>query len=211
MKQLVIIGAGGMGRSLYIIAKNSRGYLSQFNIKGYLDDNIHSLEGFEGYPPILGTIRDYQIKENDVFVCSIGDAATKEKICTAFAQKGAAFWTLIHNTAIVYDTAVIGLGSIVTEYACIGADCVVGEHSLIQSYAVVGHDCRVGDYARIDTHVTCVGGTIVGKGATIHTSSVINQKVTIGEDATIGALSFVIRSVKPCTTVCGNPAKKLEF
>ena len=211
MKHLVIIGGGGMGRSLYCIAKNSKGYMVDFDIKGCLDDNLLSMEGFEGYPPMLDTISNYQPAEDDVFVCSIGNAATKEIICSEFAKKGATFISLIHKTAEIYETAVIGAGCVITEFACIGADCKVGNHALIQSYAAVGHDCLVGDFARIDTHVTCVGGTVIGKGATIHTGSVINHKVTVGENATVGALSFVIRSVKPGTTVCGNPAKKLEF
>ena len=211
MNNLVIIGGGGMGRSLYCLAKNSIGYQKDFIIKGYLDDNLHSMEGFEGYPPLLDTISDYQPVEDDVFVCSIGNASTKEIICNEFAKRGAIFYSLIHNTAVVYETAKIGAGSIITEYACIGADCVIGEHALIQSYAAVGHDCRVGDFARIDTHVTCVGGTVISKGATVHTGAVINHKVIVGENATVGALSFVIRSVKSGTTVCGNPARKLEF
>lgn len=211
MKHLVIIGGGGFGRSVYCIAKNSKGYLVDFDIKGFLDDNMSSLDGFDGYPPLLDTIDAYRPKVDDVFVCSIGDAATKEIVCEKFAKKGVTFYTLIHKTATIYETARLGRGCIITEYTCIGADCIVGDHSLIQSYAVIGHDCKIGDYARIDTHVTCVGGTVICKGATIHTGSVINHKVTVSEHSTVGALSFVVRNVKSGTTVCGNPARRLEF
>ena len=209
MKQLVIIGAGGMGRSIYSIAKNDVGYQRDFEIKGFIDDNAHALDGFEGYPTFLGSIQDYQIEQEDVFVCSIGDVRTKKKVCDYLASKGAVFQTLIHHTAIVYDGARIGSGCVISEYASIGADCMIGENTLIQSFAIVGHDCRIGNYVRIDTHVTCVGGIEVKDGATIHTSSVINHNVVVGEGATVGALSFVIRKVKPYTTVWGNPAKLL--
>ena len=53
MKQLVIIGAGGMGRCTYCIAEQSIGYGEDFQIKGFLDDNIHALDAFAGYKPVL--------------------------------------------------------------------------------------------------------------------------------------------------------------
>ena len=72
MKHLIIIGAGGMGRVMYDMARECIGYKTEYDIKGYIDDNIHSLDDFSGYPPILGTISEYQPQENDIFICSIG-------------------------------------------------------------------------------------------------------------------------------------------
>lgn len=211
MKHLVIVGAGGMGRSVCVNTKGSVGYGEDFDIKGFIDDNIHSLDGFKGYPPMLGTIQDYQIEEDDVFACSIGNTQIRKKLCEYLIGKGAKFMTIIHKTAHVGDNAIIGDGCVIGNYANISPDTIVGRNCLIQDSAIVGHDCKVGDYVRIDNHCTCVGGTVICNGATIHTSSVINHKVTVGENATVGALSFVVRNVKPGTTVCGNPACKLEF
>ena len=65
MKQLVIIGAGGMGRTVYDLAVESIGYGTEYTIKGFIDDNLASLEGFPNYPPMLGTISDYQPAEDE--------------------------------------------------------------------------------------------------------------------------------------------------
>ncbi len=75
MKSLVIIGAGGMGRTIYDIARECVGFNTEFIIKGFIDDNINALDSLNGYPPLLGTIVDYIPSENDVFACSIGGAA----------------------------------------------------------------------------------------------------------------------------------------
>ena len=211
MKHLVIIGAGGMGRSLYCIAQGCFGYNEEYDIKGFIDDDLKSLEEFNGYPPMLGTIRDYKIEDGDIFVCSISTNNTKRTICENLINKGAMFQTLIHRTAIIGKNAEIGEGSIISNYVIISPDSKIGKNSLIQDFAVIGHDCIVGDYVRVDTHCTCVGGTELCEGATIHTSSIINHHVVVGKDATVGAMSFVIRKVKPGTTVCGNPARKLDF
>lgn len=209
MKKLIIVGGGGMGRSVYCIAKGSIGFEEEFTIKGFIDDNIHSLDGFDGYPPVLGTIDGYEAEEGDVFVCSIGNTKTKKIVCEKLKTKGAKFFTLIHKTAIVRQNAKIGDGCIIADFASVGADCKIGESCLIQTFSIAAHDCKIGNYVRIDTHSTCVGGVVVEDMATIHTTAVVSHKVVVGEGAVVAAMSFVIKKVMPYTTVYGNPAKTL--
>ena len=210
MRRLIIIGAGGMGRTLYSNALECRGYGEVFEIKGFLDDNLQALDGFAGYPPVLGTIREYQPQPDDVFVSSIGGAARRACMEEIIAR-GGEFFELIHKTARVYQNARLGKGNFIGAYTVIGNDAVIGDYNMIQSYTVIGHDVRIGSWNRIDTHVTCVGGIVIEDDVDIHTSAVINHGVTVGAGARVGALSFVIRKVKPGTTVCGNPAKKFEM
>lgn len=208
MKQLIIIGAGGMGRTLYDMAHESVGFGTEYEIKGFIDDNTAALDGFENYPPMLGTISGYQPKEDEVFVCSIG-GGSRRKCMEEIIARGGSFLTMIHKTARIGTNVEIGEGTIVGAFTSIGADAKVGRYNLIQSYTVVGHDSRIGDWNRIDTHVTLVGGTIVEDEADIHTSAMINHKVVVESNSRVAACSFVIRRVKSGTTVMGNPAKKL--
>ena len=208
MKQLIIIGAGGMGRTFYDIARESIGYLTDYVIKGFIDDNTMALDGFNNYPPLLGTISDYIPQADEVFVCSIGGAA-RRKCIEAIIARGGSFMTMVHKTARLGTNVVIGEGTVIGAYTTIGADAQVGRYNLIQSYTVVGHDSRIGDWNRIDTHVTLVGGTIVEDEVDIHTNSMINHRVVVESNSRVAACSFVIRRVKSGTTVIGNPAKKL--
>ena len=210
MKNLIIIGAGGMGRPFYSHALESRGYGEEYVVKGFIDDNLQALDGFAGYPPVLGTIREYRPEPDDVFVSSIGGPARRACMEEIIAR-GGVFIELIHKTARVYQNARLGKGNFIGAYTVIGNDAVIGDYNMIQSYTVIGHDVRIGSWNRIDTHVTCVGGIVIEDDVDIHTSAVINHGVTVGAGARVGALSFVIRKVKPGTTVCGNPAKKFEM
>lgn len=208
MKHLIIIGAGGMGRTMYDMAQESYGYNTEYDIIGFIDDNINALENFCNYPPILAPIQGYQPKSDEVFICSIGGIARKSCMEEIIA-KGGQFLTMIHSTARIGTNVQIGEGTIVGAFTTIGADAKVGKYNLIQSYTVIGHDSVVGDWNRIDTHVTLVGGTIVQNGVDIHTSAMISHNVTIENKSRVAACSFVIRRVKEGTTVMGNPAKKL--
>lgn len=208
MKQLVIIGAGGMGRTLYDMAKESVGYGTEYEIKGFLDDNLSALTKFENYPPMLGTVSGYRPQADEVFVCSIGGRA-RRKCMEELIAKGGQFLTMIHNTARVGTNVQVGEGTVIGAFTTLGADAHVGKYNLIQSYTVIGHDSRIGDWNRIDTHVTLVGGTIVEDESDIHTGAMINHNVTVESNSRVAACSFVIRRVKSGTTVMGNPAKRL--
>lgn len=209
MKNLIIIGAGGMGREVYNLATQCVGYKTEFEIKGFLDDNLNVLERFEIYPPVIDTVQNYKVEEEDVFVCSIGSVKQKKVCIEKIRNRGGVFISLIHPTSLIDKTVKLGIGAIVFSYAQIGSGAIVGDYVLIQSYSGIAHDVILGDYSRIDVHALCVGGVHVGNSVTIHSGAVVNHKVVIEDDATIGAMSFVIRNVKAGCTVCGNPAKRL--
>jgi len=208
MKNLIIIGAGGMGRTIYSNALESVGYGEKFVVKGFIDDNMQTLDGFPNYPPVINTIRDYQPQTDDVFVSSIGGAA-RRPCMEEIIRRGGEFMELIHRTARIYTNAKLGKGNFIGAYTVIGNDAEVGDYNMIQSYTVIGHDAKIGNWNRIDTHVTCVGGIVIEDEVNIHTSAVISHNVKIETGAHVGALSFVFRKVKAGTTVMGNPAKKL--
>ena len=208
MNNLIIIGAGGMGRTLYSNALESIGCNEQFVVKGFIDDNLNALVGYPNYPPIIDTINDYVPQVNDVFVSSLGGVSRRlcmEKII----RKGGEFIELIHKTARIYNNARLGKGNFIGAYSVIGNDAEIGDYNMIQSYTVIGHDAKIGNWNRIDTHVTCVGGIVIEDEVSIYTSAVISHNVRVGTGAHVGALSFVIKSVKAGTTVMGNPAKRL--
>lgn len=208
MNKLIIIGAGGMGRTIYSNALESIGYGEKFIVKGFIDDNLNALDGFNNYPPILDTIKDYRPQQEDVFVSSIGGTA-RRTCMEEIISRGGEFMELIHQTARIYTNVKLGKGNFIGAYTVIGNDAKIGDYNMIQSYTVIGHDAKIGNWNRIDTHVTCVGGIEIEDEVNIHTSAVISHNVKVETGAHVGALSFVIRKVKAGTTVMGIPAKKL--
>lgn len=211
MKDLIIIGAGGMGRQVCLFAQSCEGYNKEYVIKGFLDDNPHAMEGFDGYPPLLGSVDEYQIQPDDIFFNSIGDVEAKKKCIKKILDKGGEFITLIHPTANVSSGTKVGKGCMIAARVGIGTEGEVGDFCLIQDNAIIGHDVHVGNFCRIDCNVVLIAGVKLDDGVCVHTSSVINHNVHVGEEATVGAMSFVIRNVKPGTNVQGNPAKRIIY
>lgn len=208
MKNLIIIGAGGMGRTVYSNAIESVGYGEKFTVKGFIDDNLKALDVFPNYPPVIDTIRDYQPQEDDVFVSSMG-GASRRSCMEEIIRRGGEFITLIHKTVRLLTNVKLGKGNFIGAHTVIGNDAEIGDYNMIQSYSVIGHDAKIGNWNRIDTRVTCVGGVVIEDEVSIYTSAVISHNVVVETGAHVGALSFVIKKVKAGTTVMGNPAKKL--
>ncbi len=209
MKDLIIIGAGGMGRTMYDLARESLGYGIEFQIKGFIDDNISALNGFIGYPPIVGTISAYCPEANDVFACSIGGHA-RRRCMESLINRGAEFISLIHETARIGSNVKIGKGNLVGSFTIVAADAIIGDYNFIQSMTIIGHDVVVGNWNRIDSQVMMVGGIILGNYNMVHTGAMINHNVHIGNDCTIGACSFVTMDVENGSTLFSTPARRLK-
>jgi len=209
MKDLIIIGARGYGRELYDIAIQCREYNTEWTIKGFLDDKDDALQGFEGYPPVLGSVEAYEVQENDVFTCALGGVEFKKKYISMVVEKGGNFVNIIHPTVIVSSHAQIGKGFIGSAYAFVSSNAVIGDFVTVQTHAAIGHDVKIGDWSVINSFVFFGGFCQVGSGVLIGAGARIIPRSKIGDNAVVGIGSIVMRTVKPNTTVFGSPAKEI--
>lgn len=209
MKNLVIIGSGGFGRECYAIALACIENGAKLKVKGFLDDNGEALSGYENYPSIIGSLSTYEIQEDDVFVCAIGNPKTKEKCTNLILEKGGEFINLIHPKSIIGLNCKMGKGCIMMPNTLIGQDVAVGDFVTFDGYSSVGHDVVIGNYCHFSPFAFVAGGSKVGFRVMIQPGArvIINKK--IGNDVIIGVGSVVIRNLKEGVTVFGNPAKQI--
>ena len=211
MKNLLIIGARGWGREIYNMLPDCIGYGTDYTIKGFLDDKVDAMEGMPGYPEIIGSVENYEIQEDDVFICALGDAHWKKHYAEIIMNKGGKFINIIHNTASIGRNTQIGLGCIITDNVGISCDITIGDFVTFQSYTIIGHDARIGNYCHLGCRSFMGGYSVLGDTTTIQTNSIILPHVIIGKNCMVGAGSVVIKKVKDDTTVYGNPATVLKF
>jgi len=207
MKEIIIVGAGGFGReALYLIKEIDN---PNWTIKGFIDDNLNALDGIECEYKVIGSIRDWKPKDNEVFAIGIASSRAKEAVTKLLKEKNAKFITLISPKANVYKYSEFGEGCIVTSGSMIG-DCVkIGNFVNIAS-AMIGQDSTIDDYSTITGYVN-VASAHIGKRVFIGSHSVILHGRKIGDDAFVCAGSIVFNHVKPSTKVFGNPAKILRI
>ena len=209
MRELLIIGARGFGREAFHIFLTSRLYRDgEVKVKGFLDDDSHALDNLNGdWPPILGPVESYEIKENDVFFCAMGDSHCRKHYADIIENKGGRFISIIHRAALIDPSATIKEGSIVGALACISANVTIGKHVLIQAFSDLGHDSSIGDFATIGAYVFLGGGASVGTLSTMQTKSSILPHKSVGQECMVGIGSVVMKNFKDGVHVFGNPAR----
>lgn len=71
VKNLIIVGASGFGREVLQWVKHCNLVGAGWNIKGFIDDNLNALDGYECDYKIIGSIKSYEIQQDDFFVLAI--------------------------------------------------------------------------------------------------------------------------------------------
>ena len=210
MEHLVIAGAGAMGRELYWNAISSKGYNKTFDIKGYIDDMAdEAQENLQ--KPLLGSIDEYKIQKEDVFICAIGNTKARENVVEKLKKKEAKFLSLIHNTAILQGNISFGTGIYLGPFTVIGDHACLGDHVMLNTHSAIGHDAIIGEYTCIMSYVDITGGCKLGKRVFLGSGSRMVPNSKIGDDAYIGVGSVVLRRVQEGKKVFGNPAKIYEI
>lgn len=211
MKNLIIIGARGYGREVHDLAKQCSGYNTEYTIKGFLDDKSEALDGFENYPEIISGVEEYEIQDNDVFVCALGSVQWKKHYVELILSKGGEFINLIHPSSALNTNAVIGNGVLIFMYSNISNDCVIDDFVTIQGFVGLGHDTKIGKWSHLNSYSFTGGFAVLEEEVCLNTRATILPNITVRKGATVGAASLVIKNVKEGTTVFGVPAKVLSF
>lgn len=206
MNKIIIVGAGGFGRELLQWIKDINAAKPTWKIAGFIDDDLHALDGVETDTPIIGTIKDWQPKEDEEFALAMGSPALKRKIVGVLKSKGAKFATIIHPTALLSPFAHYGEGFIMFPYSKLSCNSIVGDFVTLLS-TPIGHDNVIGEYTVISGGCNIVRNVKIGKDVFLAAGVCIAQDVVIGDGAYLGLGSVVLKDVAPGVKVFGNPAR----
>lgn len=210
MKKIIIIGASGFGRELVQWIEDINNITPEWEILGFIDDNKEALDCYKCDYKIIGSIKDWEPKEDEYFACALAFPAVKKKVVTLLKDKGGKFATLIHPTALINKYAEIGEGVIITPRSNVNANAKIGNFVSILGSGI-GHDAIIGDYSTLSGRCSINGHVQIGSQVYVACGVSIAPSKKIGDEATIGIGSVVISNVKAGTTVFGNPAKKINL
>ena len=210
MKKLIIVGASGFGRELLMTIKEINRVDEEWDVLGFIDDNLNALDGIDCTHGILGTINEWDCEGDALFAMGIADPQTKRLVATKLKERGAKFANILHPTARIADETKIGEGLVLFSYADISVNCRIGDFVFVNSFAQVGHDSIIGDYCTLFPTCSVAGGGALGEGVLIGTGASTYPNISIGNGATVGMNSAVIRNVKDGATVMGVPAKRIR-
>ena len=207
MKGLLIAGAGGHGK---VVAEAAQAMGSWEHI-AFVDDRHAQLTEILGLP-VLGSIDDaprFRSEYADAVV-AIGNASVRLQVMDRLAAQGFGLPVVVHPSASVSPSAVLGAGTVVFAMAAVNACTVIGRGGIVNTGATVDHDCRIGEGVHVCPGAHVAGDVILDDAVWVGIGASVVNGLHIGRDVIIGAGAAVVSNVEDGVTVAGVPAKVVK-
>ena len=190
-EELIVVGAGGLGREVFDIA-----HAAGRSVAGYLDDNAPSLGPVDSADPQAGE-----------YVVAVGDPVVRMDIVRRLTARDCRFTSVIHPTAVIGSRTTIETGTVIAAFAYVGPDARIGEHSVLNVHSLVGHDSHLGSFCVLSPFATVNGECAVEAGVFMGAHAVAGPRVRVGKRSKLAAGSVVCGDVEPGSLMVGNPAR----
>lgn len=210
MKNIVIVGAGGVGRETSLIIQQINELESTWNLIGFIDDDVNSWGNVvNGYPVIGGMDSLEKLSLDTYVVVAIANYEVKKRIVNKINNRFK-FATIVHPRVWLHDYMILGEGTIIYEGAILTTNIKVGNHVIISPKCGIGHDSIIKDYVSLLWNVNISGNDIIEEGVMMGSASTVIQGKMIGKGSTVGAGAVVIDNIDSYSTVVGVPAKVIK-
>ena len=149
-KRLLIVGTGGQGRLCREIALA----MGCFEKIDFIDDNSGLAVGR------LSEIENLRSEYNCAFV-ALGNNRLRSEVTEKLEALDFEIPVLIHPTAYISPSAVLGNGSVIAPKTVINTGAVLGKGCIASIGALIDHDCSIGSFVHINTGAICMAGSKV--------------------------------------------------
>lgn len=180
-KKYVVIGSGDISKNLCQYP-NVIGYVKHSKL-----DEIIDL----GTNKIISNVNP-SIHEG---IIGIGKCKYKEESFNEWQEKGYKFGTLIHHTAYVDSSAIIGEGTVIMPLSYVDQGSVIGKGTIIGGQSCV-HYGSIGDFSHFGFQVKILPRSNIGNLTFIGTGATVLEKKIIGKNCVVGANSIVKMNLK---------------
>lgn len=211
MKNIVIVGAGGLGREILCYVKDCIKFGANWEVKGFIDDNKESLKNYPWCDKIISTISDYTLDVDDELIIAICEPKVKKGVIKSLKQKGAKFASLIHPTCTIGENNTLGEGVVLCPYSGITCDASLGDFVFLNRHTSIGHNAKVGSYSSLSSYCDITGYATLGEGVFMASHSCVAPSVKVGNWSRVGINSAVISKIKDNNSVFGTPAQKINY
>lgn len=142
----------------------------------------------------------------DAFL-GVNKPESKRAVFEQFAALGLAFTTIVHRSAAVSSTSILGAGVHVNSLVSVAAHTTLGRFVSLNRNVSIGHHVRLDDFVTVNPGANIAGFVHIGAGAVIGMGVNVVDGVTIGAGAIVGAGSLVTRDIPPGVVAYGQPCR----
>ncbi len=206
MEEIVIFGAGGLGKEVLELICQINGARPVWNVVGFFDDSVSTGTVVNGVS-VLGDFESLQKSNFTNVAVAVGNPTIRANLIEML-RENKTMPILIHPTATVPNENIsIGYGVIVAAHVFLSVNVKMGNGILLNVGCSIGHDVTIGDFCTINPGCRVSGSVKLGDRVFAGVGSILNNNISIVNDVKIGAGAVVLKSVEKKSTVFGNPAR----
>lgn len=213
MRDLLVIGAGGLGRETAEAVRAANNVEPTWNLLGLLDDAgaLHgtSLSGIPVLGPI-GAIDDFPGAQVVVCTGSARQRFSRKRLVQHLALPPERYASVVHPASVLAPGPPLGPGTVVLASVVTTTAVEIGAHVTVMPAVVLTHDDVVGDFATFGAGVRLAGRVRVGEGAYLGAGSLVREDTSIGPWALVGMGATVLSDVPAAEVWVGAPARFLR-
>ena len=130
--KLIILGAGGYGRTVADVAAQ----IGAYETICFLDDNSQAED-------VIGRCADFaaHADENTIFYPAFGNNEGRVSWLKRLSDNGCKVATIVHPTAYVSPTVRMAEGSVILPHAIVNTGCELKAGCIVNCGAIVDHGC----------------------------------------------------------------------
>ena len=187
-QKIVLFGCGAMAieAAMYIndVSNQSSAVNQTLRVSDIVSTELgrsNELQSVLGYAVNLHhAIEDVENFQQKRSLVAIGSAVAVQSIAADVRKLGGRFITVIHPTAVVSGTAVIGEGVIVAPFSFIGPYSRISDNVILNVRSTIGHDVAVGSGVIVSPHVDLNGASSVGDFSFLGAGVTLDPQISIG-------------------------------
>lgn len=213
MKDIVIVGHGGLAREVAFLIGEINRATPVWNLLGYVTSDAGAVSKTVGRHTVMGTDEWLlkSTKETAVAV-AIGQPSRLRTLHDRFRQNPRlSFPNLIHPSVTGdWERIAMDSGNILLNNASFTTDIKLGSLNIVNPGATIAHDCILGSYNLITPGASLSGEVVLGDEILVGTGARVLQQLRVCSHSVIGAGAVVTRSIDKPGVYIGIPAREMN-
>ena len=182
MKNIVIIGAGDLGKELVWLVEDINKKQPTYLILGFLDDDLSkNTYSFCGYRVLGGTDKLEELGQKTSFsaVMAIRDGNVRRKIVEEHRSFDA--WeNIIHPTVVIAPSVKLGKGCVFFPHVTVSVDSYLGDFGLFYIHSTICNNVWINNYVSLMANTTISEYADIGNECIIMSGKCLEPHQKVG-------------------------------
>ncbi len=140
------------------------------------------------------------------YIIGFTDQKLRAKYRALMEGNGAFAANVIHPSALISNSATIGIGNYVAAYSIISSESSVGNHNLVNLSVTLGHNTKIGNDNIFNPGARISGCVEIGDRCLFGANAFVYQGVRVCSDCAIDAMTYLNQNLEEpsiCTSNTG--------